>query len=184
MGSKSVSSPVIGGLAGRHEQMSAALSSPAPAAASPGHEPDIMAGQPVRLAVTGQRRSGGTQLLVRVAGEVDLATAPALAEALELTRRYARKVGGITEIVIDLRPVKFLSAAGLAVLARAHSRCHRDAVPLRVVADRRAVILPLRLTGLDETLRLRVEPGIPTSDHVSAGVADQAGRPEVREEPA
>lgn len=117
--------------------------------------------------MTGQLEVGGTQLRIRVVGEVDLETAPALAEACELARHHARKVAEVTEIVVDLRPVSFLGAAGLTELVHAHHRCLYDAVLLRVVADQPAVIRPLRLTGLDEMLTLRVDPNSPVPDRVS-----------------
>lgn len=100
----------------------------------------------------------GTRILVRVAGEVDLTTAPVLADALELARSVAARMPDFIAIEVDLRAVEFLSAAGLTVIVRAHRRCDHDAVPLHVVAGHSAVTRPLRLTGLDQVLGLRAVP--------------------------
>lgn len=141
-----------------------------------------MAGQPVPAVIAEQRRADGTQLVVRVAGEIDMVTAPTLAEALELAQRQTEKDRDVTEIVVDLRPVEFLSAAGLEVLVRAHDRGH-DAMRLRVVADQSAVTRPLRLTGLDELLGLRPDPDIPAPRiatnapaQVTAQIRDETAR--------
>lgn len=112
------------------------------------------------LTVIRQLLAEGT-LLVRVVGEVDLVTAPCLATALELTPQNRRTSRDVTEIVVDLGLVRFLSAAGLRELVRAHQRCRHDGILLRVVADQRAVTTPLRLTGLDHTLGLRPDLDIP-----------------------
>ncbi len=97
----------------------------------------------------------GTRMLVEVTGEVDLHTAPLLAQTLERARRDITAHAGVTEIVVDLRLVVFLSAAGLSVLARASHGCAQDDIAFRVAADQPAVIRPLTITRLDQQLRLR-----------------------------
>lgn len=113
-------------------------------------EPTLIGG----ITITRLPASGAT-LPVLVAGDIDMATAAALAEALELARHDAREIPDVTEIVVDLRPVGFLGAAGLRVLGDARDRCLLDAVVLRVVADQYAVTRPLLLTGMDHFLGLR-----------------------------
>jgi anti-anti-sigma factor len=102
-----------------------------------------------------------TRLVVHVAGVIDLATAPALAAGLDRAVADAMKRRALSEVVLDLRSVRFLSAAGLRELAGAHQRCWHDGIPLRVVADQRAVTIPLNLTGLDRPLGLRAGPDVP-----------------------
>lgn len=51
--------------------------------------------------------------VVEVAGEVDLATAPRLAEVVE-----ARLRSTVSLVIVDLRPTTFLGVAGLRVLIR------------------------------------------------------------------
>lgn len=94
----------------------------------------------------------GSRATVRVAGEVDLVTAAALDEALERARLGVRAVVGFPELVVDLREVSFLSAAGLRVLDVVHVRCVDDGMSMRVVGDQRAVRRPMELTGLEPLL--------------------------------
>lgn len=107
-----------------------------------------------RLEITRSLRPDGTGLRFRVAGEIDLATAPALAREFGLALRDIRSARQVTRIVVDLRPVTFLGAAGLGELARAHGRFRDEGVVLLVVAAHRVVVRPLRLTGLDRCLGL------------------------------
>lgn len=84
----------------------------------------------------------GAVTVVTVAGEIDIATAPDLAEALR----------GVLEdepeaVVIDLTAVPFLGSSGLAVLTGFQQRAEPAGV--RLVADQYAVLHPLRLTRLD-----------------------------------
>ena len=79
---------------------------------------------------------------IHVGGDVDLATAPQLAEALE--------VDG--EIVLDLADLAFLDAAGIGVLARAHERVRRRGDCMVIVHARPMVRRLLQITGLDGLL--------------------------------
>jgi anti-anti-sigma factor len=130
-----------------------------------GWEPGERAGDVVddviHVAVVRQLLAVDAQVIVRVAGVVDLVTAPSLATGLALALDCATAGQEITEIVVDLRLVRFLSAAGLGELARGHQQCRRSGVPLRVVADQWSVTRPLRVTGLDRTLRLRPDLDLP-----------------------
>ncbi|MBP2471550.1 anti-anti-sigma factor [Crossiella equi] len=96
--------------------------------------------------------------MVEVTGEIDLATVPTLTAALDLTRREAQRSPLIVEVVVDLRRVDFLSATGIGEVVRAWGRCYLAAVPMYVVADQRAIIRPLLLTGLADLLGLRAAP--------------------------
>jgi anti-sigma B factor antagonist len=99
-----------------------------------------------------QRRDGPGAVIVEVTGELDLTTAPTLA---------AHLADAITQavppapIVLDLQCLRFLSSVGLALLTRYHHRCAEQHTPLRVVADHRAALGPIRATNLDEMLDLR-----------------------------
>ncbi|MFI9383422.1 STAS domain-containing protein [Kutzneria sp. NPDC052558] len=87
--------------------------------------------------------------VVRVDGEIDMVTAPALESQVAALLREKPRV-----LVIDLTDVRFFSSAGLAVLALAH-RESDDTTELRVVADDQAVLRPMELTGLTEDLEIR-----------------------------
>jgi anti-sigma B factor antagonist len=82
--------------------------------------------------------------VLTVAGEVDLATAPALESAIEAT------LGGApTALIIDLSQVTFLASAGMAALVGAHQRAGQS-TRLAVVADGPATSRQLRMTNLDQ----------------------------------
>ncbi|MGY1805782.1 anti-sigma factor antagonist [Blastococcus sp. SYSU D00669] len=89
------------------------------------------------------RRPG--RAAVEVVGEVDAYTAP----LLEACLRSRAGAPGLRELVVHLDRVTFLGAAGVHVLARADRRCRvRGARLVLRTGGRRAVVRPLRLTGL------------------------------------
>ena len=59
-------------------------------------------------------------MVVRVQGEVDVATAPRMGETLN------RLLGRGERVVLDLRHVDFMDLHGLAVLMRATRRAHAE----------------------------------------------------------
>lgn len=111
-------------------------------------EPDSGDDQPDQLLAVRELSRDGTQLFVRFVGEVTLVTIPVLSTALELEPGNAAEHQNVTEIVVDLRPVKFLCAAGILELVSAQQRSERAGVKLRIIADQWAATGPLRLLGL------------------------------------
>ena len=102
-----------------------------------------------------ERTTGGS--VVRVRGEVDLATSPALADAL------AGIAAADGPVVVDLTDVGFLDSSGLSVLLQARERL--AAGPgLRLVVTRPALTRVLAVTGLDEVFDVA-----PTVDEALAG---------------
>jgi anti-anti-sigma regulatory factor len=91
--------------------------------------------QPDRLLAVRELRRDGTQLFVRFVGEVTLVTVSVLSTALELEQGNAAEDPNVTEIVIDLRPVRFLCAAGFLELVSAQQRSERAGVRVRIIAD-------------------------------------------------
>ncbi|MFF0543890.1 STAS domain-containing protein [Nocardia thailandica] len=85
--------------------------------------------------------------VLTVAGEVDLATAPALETALESVLAAKPEA-----LVIDLTAVGFLASAGMATLVAAHQRAGDTTVA--VVADGPATSRQLKLTSLDQVFSL------------------------------
>jgi len=85
--------------------------------------------------------------LVKVRGEVDLATAPPLWAVLEghvaAGRRFLR---------LDLSGVTFLDATALSGITRAHQDLLRRKGTLVITGVRALVARVLRITGLDEVL--------------------------------
>jgi anti-anti-sigma factor len=94
-------------------------------------------------------------LIIRVTGDLDLVTAPTLGDALDRAQHDASHHLGATELVVDLRSVRFLSAAGIRALADAQDACTGAGIRLRVVADQPVVTRPLTITGMDRLLDLR-----------------------------
>jgi anti-sigma B factor antagonist len=89
--------------------------------------------------------------VVRVSGEVDMLTAPVLAE--QVRALLAASDGPIRRaLVVDLTGVGFLGSAGLAVLADAAKIATERVITLRVVAASHAVLRPLQVAGLDAVL--------------------------------
>ncbi len=93
--------------------------------------------------------------VVRVRGEVDLASVPALWEVLSLAETRLHGAFADGPLVLDLRAVTFLDASGLGVLVRAARRArrrggrvvlrHPSPIALRVLELSRA--LPVFETG-------------------------------------
>lgn len=96
--------------------------------------------------------------VVEAAGSIDMLTAPELAGHLS-----AALAEGIPVIVVvDLRQIDFLGAAGLSVLVAADQRARVQQITLRVVASTHAVCRALSITGLDQSLNVyaAVEPAL------------------------
>lgn len=98
------------------------------------------------------QRLSGVAVVVRVTGELDTLTAPAV--DAQLTDVQTDLVGSAT-LIVDLSDLSFMSSAGLALLVTHHERCAEQGSRLRVVTgDNRSVLRPVRITGLDTVLDL------------------------------
>lgn len=99
----------------------------------------------LRLTLT---RRGPATAVLAVAGELDLLTAPRLAELLT-----APPATTVRTLVVDLSEVAFLGCAGIAVLTQA--QCHAQATgrELRIVTGSGRVDRILQLTGLHHEWR-------------------------------
>lgn len=85
---------------------------------------------------------GGAARVVTVTGEVDVVTAPDLADCLT-TQLAAAQV-----VVVDLDGVRFLGSAGVAVLFEANELATRRGRELRLVSPSRTAKLALTVSGL------------------------------------
>jgi len=90
----------------------------------------------------------GSALVLVVAGEVDMITAPTLEDRITEACTEAPSV-----VVIDLAEVRFLSSMGIAALVFAHMRAPADTA-VRIVADGPATAGVLTMMGVDRTLPL------------------------------
>jgi anti-sigma B factor antagonist len=103
------------------------------------------------LCVEVQRRDDAA-VVVRVAGELDSLTVPAVDR--QLTAVQAGLVAPAA-LVLDLSDLTFMSSAGLALLVTHHEWCAEQGSRLRVVTgNNRSVLRPVRITGLDTVLDL------------------------------
>lgn len=86
--------------------------------------------------------------VLKVGGEIDLATVPALEAAIE-----EALIPRPTGLVIDLSEVGFLASAGLQALVATHNNVSRSA-HFAVVANSASTSRPIQLTGLDQIFAL------------------------------
>ena len=87
---------------------------------------------------------GGTSV-VTVAGEVDVATAPALRDCLDQAVRRAEGA-----VVVDLLGVTFIDSTGLGVLIGAQRGCAEDGRELQLVIAEPRILKVFEITGLTE----------------------------------
>jgi anti-anti-sigma factor len=102
--------------------------------------------EPIAFEV-GQRQIDQTVVLT-VSGEVDMLSAPQLAEAI-----HTAAATGPAGLIVDLSKVDFLASAGMTVLVTAQA----DVAPptrFAVVANGPATSRPIKLMGLDNVLSL------------------------------
>ena len=93
--------------------------------------------------------SGPDCVLVSVAGELDLFTAPQLGSLLDRSIEQ-----GATSVTVDLSEVTFLDAAALGVLVRAAQHFGSDSGTLRVICPDARLRRLFEITGLDEMLTI------------------------------
>ena len=92
----------------------------------------------------------GQGVMLRVGGEVDLATSPQLhAKLVDLV-----EVGEASSVVVDLTPVAFMDSTGLIVLLAAHKRARANGGRVLLVCPGGPVLRVLRLTGMDKVLSI------------------------------
>lgn len=87
-------------------------------------------------------------VLVKLSGEIDIATVPALSACLRPL------VSGGSPVAADLDQVSFIDAAGLGVLAAAARLAAAHGASLHVACARPQTRRLLRLTGLDRLVGL------------------------------
>jgi anti-sigma B factor antagonist len=86
--------------------------------------------------------------VVRVAGELDLATAPELSNVLEGLERECRR------IVLDVSGLTFIDSTGLRLAVIEHDHATMDGFEFAIAGATGPVLEVLRLTGLDVALPL------------------------------
>jgi anti-sigma B factor antagonist len=97
------------------------------------------------------RKDLGELVVLHLCGEVDLSNVEVLQRALRQACTGAAHAG---RLVVDATAITFLSTTGMAALVRAQASCQDRGLDFAVVANQRAVVSPLRITGLDTLVRL------------------------------
>lgn len=87
--------------------------------------------------------------VVKVAGEIDVYTAPKLREAV-----VAAIEDGHSRLVIDIEDVAFLDSTGLGVLVGALKRVRADDGSLDIVCTSERLLRIFSITGLDKVFGL------------------------------
>lgn len=104
---------------------------------------------------------GGRAVVLHLAGELDMVTAPGFAEQVQTHVTDRDEAGRAVALILDLSGITFLGSAGLAVLAEARNLALAREVDVRVVARSRTVLRPMEVTGLDKVLT--VVPDVATA---------------------
>lgn len=89
----------------------------------------------------------GPTRLVRLRGECDMASAPALQETLQSLRPP-----DVTVVVVDASELDFLDSAGLGVLAASYKRLQEDGGEFRISDATEPVRRVLEVSGLDKVI--------------------------------
>lgn len=104
--------------------------------------------------------------VVEIAGEIHLASAPRLQEALVRLDRDGRHA-----LVLDLRAVELIDSTGLSVLLNALRRVTRRGGSMALVCANPTVLRLFEITGLDRTFAIRptLEEALPLVQAAAAG---------------
>lgn len=91
--------------------------------------------------------------VIRIFGELDLATSPGLEEELDRVAAEA-----VPLIIVDLAELEFMDSTGLSVLVRAHQRAEEAGQRFGLVNSSQQVQRLLTLTGVKDRLVLEEIP--------------------------
>ena len=105
----------------------------------------------------------GTTAIVRLAGELDLATAPELADVLHGLEAECQR------IILDVTGLEFIDSTGLRLAVVEHDRAAMDGFEFVIAGAAGSVLKVLRLTGLDVTLPLAPDVASVLGDASSNG---------------
>ncbi|MEU7754258.1 STAS domain-containing protein [Micromonospora sp. NPDC049101] len=106
--------------------------------------------------------SDGGGACLRLAGELDMSTAPQLTAAID-----SLTADGESRVLLDLTDLTFCDSTGMAVFVRGDNRAAADGGWLRLVGANGRVDRVLRMTGLADVLRYEPESVDPASRSAS-----------------
>ena len=93
-------------------------------------------------------RQEADRIVVELAGELDMANAPLLQEAIE-----SPDLGATKTVVLDLQGLTFLDSTGLRIILAAREQCWRRGQEFAVTPGSQQVQRLLSVTGVGEHLR-------------------------------
>jgi anti-sigma B factor antagonist len=108
-----------------------------------------------------ERRAGTA--IVRVIGELDLATAPTLTGALQRLERPCDRV------VLDVSGLQFIDSTGLQLAVEEYQRATTDGFEFVIAGAGGNVLSVLRIAGLDVTLPLAPDVATVIGEPVNDG---------------
>ena len=103
----------------------------------------VAAEYPIPEAFSVRTEHHGDAAVIVPTGELDLATAPAVEEALELAFN-----GGSGRVVLDLRELEFIDSSGLRTLLTARRQAEAAGAQFSLVAGHRALERTLEIAGV------------------------------------
>ncbi len=106
-----------------------------------------VSGQLVTELIKVQTTTTETYGLVAVVGEIDIASAPALQEAID-----SLVDGGVRHLIVDLDGVGFIDSSGLSALVGVVNRLGAES--LGVVTSRLQIRRVFQISGLEQIIRL------------------------------
>ena len=124
-----------------------------PIAVSPTDELELLDAPPSFSICPEQR---GTLTMLRVHGDVDIATAPLLKEAM-----VAALQNGATSLALDLSQVAYLDSIGLGVLIGARRRTAERGGTIYLIGVRANIYRVLRLLSMEQLFPLCSEADLP-----------------------
>lgn len=118
---------------------------------------------------------GSDCALIRVAGEIDVYSAPQLREAI-----LALIGTGVSHVIADLRGVDFLDSTGLGAIVGGHKRLRTNDGSLVLAASPDRIVRLFRITGLDRAFSLypSVPEAIASQDSWQAAIASEDTDPD------
>jgi anti-sigma B factor antagonist len=119
-----------------------------------------------------EERSEGGELILTIAGELDLATAPKVREPLERAIE-----AGTNRVVVDMLECGFIDSTGLGVLLHAAKRLEEDGGAMALVCVDDQIKRLLELTMIDRTIPVFDTRADALAD-VSRTATEEGGGPE------
>ena len=104
--------------------------------------------------LTVERRDEGRWAVLRLVGQLDVATAPRLRQALQ-----EAQYGGARHVVLDVGALQFLDSFGLGVLVGGLRRARLNGAQFAVAGAGPRIRDIFTVTGLDAAFRLVAEVG-------------------------